>query len=117
MTESEKIVQDILVALGKMEKSQEQTIGNINTLTTHMNTLLPVHKDIQYLKKFLYVCASLGLLYILWSSREFYALSASYGEHVTAQDINYKDVKKRTAKTERHLDRNHERIKLLEKAK
>lgn len=113
MTEEEKKYQDLLIALIKMEKNQEATVKaqdmttkNVNKLIGHMETILPVHKDIHYLKKLLYVSLALFGAYVLWSSKEIYALNKQFDTHTETQLIQYEGMKKRVSTIENYQNRN-----------
>ena len=114
MTEEEEKYQKLLIALIKMEKNQESTIEaqkttttNIDKLITSVETLLPVHKDIHYLKKLLYASIAIYGVYVLWSSREIYGIKDEFHSHEKTQTFQYGDMKERVTKIENYQNRNY----------
>jgi len=108
MTPEEKMYQDLLIALVKTEKNQEASIeaqklttDNVNKLIVHMDELLPVHKDIHYLKKLLYVSLTIFSAYVLWSSKELSEVKSDVHSHIETQIVQYGGMKERVNKLEK----------------
>ena len=113
MTAEEKKYQDLLIALVRMEKNQEAgveaqklTTDNMNKLVITVETLVPVHKDIHYLRKLLYVSIAIFGAYLLWSSREIYGIKDEFHSHEKTQAIQYDGMKSRVTKIENYQNRN-----------
>jgi len=94
MNENEKQIQDLLVAVVKMEKTQEVSIESQKTTTTNvdklvaqMGELLPVHVDISNIKKMLYSSITVAILYGAWATIELHRMDTILQSYIAADTI------------------------------
>lgn len=114
MSETDKTIQDILIALSKMEKSQEITIKNVDKLSLFINKLAPwdermknstsrisqIEKDIdegvkpKTLKNLLVGGLTVLIAYLSWLSLSILAIDKEYTKTETKQIEINKSMKK-----------------------
>jgi len=123
MTETEKQIQDLLVAVIKMEKTQEATIAsqrtttdNVDKLIGHMDNLLPVHVDIANIKKTLYGLITGMILTILpfgaWITLSHFEQKEILHTHITIQEKTELRYNEKLERTELRFQEKLERTEL-----
>ena len=120
MTETEKQIQDLLLATVRMEKTQESAIevqktttNNVNKIVGHLEKLLPVHTEISNLKKLLYGSVAVALVFGAWITIEYHRIDK---ELVALQVIlKEKDIelKKNQKQATKKINKNENQITYL----
>ena len=125
VTEIEKQIQDLLVAVIKMEKTQESSIesqkittDNVDKLITHMDKLLPVHTEIANIKKILYsAIVSIVVIWVpfgAWMVLELHRIDNIQDSHIEVQKKTEKAIEKKieelNAESQKKIHKNENQI-------
>ncbi len=103
MSENEQQIQNLLVAVTKMEKTQESTIKaqdtttkNVDKIVLHLEKLLPIHLDIAYVKKILYGLITFLIVvavpYVAWITIAYFTLQTEFRTFKAVQEEKNKEV-------------------------
>lgn len=117
MSENEKQIQDLLIALTKMEKTQEATIeaqnkttNNVDKIVTHLEKLLPVHTDIANIKKIIYGMIAVSLAYGAWATVEYHRIDNELKIIKAVADEKEKELKKNLSEKTERINKNENQI-------
>lgn len=124
MTEIEKQIQSLVIAVVKMEKTQEATIKgqdattkNVDKLTELMEDMLPFHTEIANLKNTVYGMIVIAIGFGIWITTEHYKLKELLGTHLAVQVEKEKklqdDLKKNNEKFSQERNDNKNQITYL----
>lgn len=94
MSENEKQLQDLLVAVTTLEKTQETTTKNVDKIVTHLERLLPIHTDIANLKKTIYAAIAIFIGYASWNTIEYHRIDNELQVTKAVQKEKDEEVKK-----------------------
>jgi hypothetical protein len=124
MSENEKQLQDLLIAVVKMEKNQEVTVKsqettttNINKLVDNMQLLLPVHSEISNIKKALYGTITLTIMYAAWITIEYHRIDTALKTHIAIQQEKEEKEEKENKEMSEKISNNKEQIGYVKGAK
>lgn len=107
MTDNEKQLQNLLIAVVTLEKTQETTSQNIDKIVGHLDNLLPIHTDITSIKRALYGSISIGLIFAAWITIDHHRVDSLQQSHKAVQALEQ-------ARTRESFETMDARIKKLE---